>query len=216
MQQMNEMLQKISDSKSIDDVADLVQTSMSRPENQGTHPVTAEETYAAIKDNAERFTAMTTRLAEINKMFDETFDTRSVSESLRKQLSYQLVMGENWQERLDKIVQEQGLSPASTNNLIAQLGGKRGYDVRERAQAKVVSDVTEVIEKRKQDLEELQYHWVTKRGKNKKVKTKGNEREVALLKKEIETLERTRQDAQAKLDRIRTFDTESTEVISAD
>lgn len=216
MQQMNEMLQKISDSKGIDDVADLVQTSMSRPENQGTHPVTAEETYAAIKDNAERFTAMTTRLAEINKMFDETFDTGSVSESLRKQLSYQLVMGENWQERLDKIVQEQGLSPASANNLIAQLGGKRGYDVRERAQAKVVSDVTEVIEKRKQDLEELQYHWVTKRGKNKKVKTKGNEREVALLKKEIETLERTKQDAQAKLDRIRAFDTESTEVISAD
>lgn len=216
MQQMNEMLQKISDSKSMDDVADLVQTSMSRPENQGTHPVTAEETYAAIKDNAERFTAMTTRLAEINKMFDETFDTRSVSESLRKQLSYQLVMGENWQERLDKIVQEQGLSPASTNNLIAQLGGKRGYDVRERAQDKVVYDITKVIWEKEQALEELQYHWVTKRGKNKRVKTKGNEREIAFLKKEIETLERTKQDAQAKLDRIRAFDTESTEVISAD
>lgn len=216
MQQMNEMLQKISSSKSIDDVADLVQTSISRPENQGTHPVTAEETYAAIKDNAERFTAMTTRLAEINKMFDETFDTRSVPESLRKQLSYQLVMGENWQERLDKIVQEQGLSPASTNNLTAQMGGKRGYDVRERAQAKVVSDVAEVIKKKKQDLEDLQYHWVTRRGKNKKVKTKGNEREIAFLKKEIETLERTKQDAQNKLDRMRTFDTESVETISAE
>lgn len=216
MQQMNEMLQKISNSKSIDDIADLVQTSMSRPENQGTHPVTAEETYASIKDNAERFTSMATRLAEINKMFDETFDTRSVPESLRKQLSYQLVMGENWQERLDKIVQEQGLSPASTNNLTAQMGGKKGYDVRERAQSTIVSDLSEVIKSKKEELEGLQYHWVTKRGKNKKVKTKGNEKEISLLKKEIETLERTKQDAQAKLERMRTFDTETVETISAD
>lgn len=215
VQQMAAMLQRVSDSKSMDDISDLVQTSMSRPENQGTHPVTAEETYASIKDNAERFTAMATRLAEINKMFDETFDTHSVPEDLRKQLSYQLVMGENWQQRLDKIVQEQGLSPASTNNLTAQIGGKRGYDIRERAQAKIVSDVTEVIKQRKQELEELQYRWVSKRGKNKKIKLKGNKTEIALLKKEIETLERTKQEAQAKLDRIRTFDTESVEVIPA-
>jgi len=92
---------------------------MQRPENQGTHPVTAEETYAAIKDNAQRFISMASRLEEINKMFDETFDTNMVPESLRKQLAYQLVMGENWQERLDKIVEEQGLSPAQTNNLTA-------------------------------------------------------------------------------------------------
>ena len=216
MQQMNDMLQKINDSKSIDDIADLVQTSMSRPENQGTHPVTADETYAAIKDNAQRFVDMASRLSEINKMFDETFDPNVVPESLRKQLSYQLVMGENWQERLDKIVEGQGLNPASTNNLTAQMGGKRGYDVRERAQAKLVSDVDEVIRQKKEDLESLQYKWVSKRGKQRKVKVKGNEREIALLKKEIETLERTKQDAQAKLDRIRTFDPESTEIISAD
>jgi len=96
------------------------------------------------------------------------------------------------------------------------MGGKRGYDVRERAQAKLVSDVEEVIRQKKEDLESLQYTWVSKRGKQKRVKTKGNEKEISLLKKEIETLERTKQDAQAKLDRIRTFDPESTEVISAD
>lgn len=222
MQQMNEMLQKISDSKSIDDVADLVQTSMSRPENQGTHPVTAEETYAAIKDNAERFSAMVERLGQINKMFDETFDPGVVPESLRKQLSYQLVMSENWQERLDKITEELQLSPSSQNNMTAQFGGKKGWEVKQRAQSKVVADINDVIKQEKQDLEDAEYTWKRSRltGKRKKVKKTGlteeQSRDISLLKKEIETLERTKQDAQSKLDWINQYDQESSEVISSE
>lgn len=210
------MLQKISDAESIDDISDLVQLSMSRPENQGTHPVTEQETYEALKDNARRFTDMTTRLEEINKMFDQTFDPNTVPPELRKQLSYQLVMGENWQERLDSIIEEQGLSPSYVNNMSAQVGGRKGYDIKERAQSKIVDQLERTIQDKEDELDDLQYKWVSRNGKNKRVKRSGNQKEISLLKQELKTLKRIHTEEQAKLEEIKDFNPDNIELITSD
>lgn len=148
-------LQRITEAKSAEEIAEFIDQAQQRPENKHGIPVSNEEIFNTLKDNAQKLSKMRERYQKAKKSIEKTAIGKNMPEHIKNDFIQKTIMMENWQERLNDLTTQLGLSSEKINNgqrHLAQYGSKKVWQDKAEAQRKVVDDLIETERKLKTKL----------------------------------------------------------------